>query len=148
MNNMKIKALLSIFLILTLLSCSDDFEPIPFSGNLDLPTEYTYELMITCYCTQNYVGPHKLHIKGDEIVSYKIDLDGGAVLDDQTDIRQFTIDALADRVDEILARDPFSQDVEVHPDYNFPVSVYFDIDQRIADEEWGYEITNFKVLED
>lgn len=139
---------MGLLLIMIWSNCSDNFEPIPFIGNLDLPTEYSYELMITCYCTQHYVGPHKLHIKGDEIVNYEIELDGGAVFDDQTDLKQFTIDALAERVDEILAKDPFTQEVKVHPDYNFPVSVYLDIDQRIADEEWGYEITNFKVIED
>ena len=143
----KIKALLSVLFILTLSSCSDEFDPIPFSSNLDLPTEYTYELRISCYCFPSYVGPHRLHVKGDEIIGYELAVDD-VEIDDQVDLEQFTIDALSKRVDEILEQDPFSQDVEVHPDYNFPVSVYIDIDERIADEEWGYEISDFEVIVD
>ena len=147
MNSLNIKSSITIMIISLLFACSDKFDPIPFSGNLDLPTEYTYELTIACYCTQNYVGPHRIHIKDDELIDYEIDVDG-VMLDDQTDLKQFTIDALVERVDDILARDPYSQEIKMHPDHNFPISVYFDIDQRVADEEWGYEITNFKVVID
>ncbi len=139
-----------IFLFLTIIltwsSCGDDFESIPFSGNLMLPTEYSYELQISCFCIINYVGPHKIRIKNNVIVDYE--LVSGEEQDPQLDLTQFTIDALAKRVDELLAQDPVSKDIELHPDYDFPMSVYIDVDERIADEEFGYQITNFKVIDE
>ena len=140
------KILLSVLIIAIGFGCSDNFEPIVSSGNLILPTEYSYELTISCFCTSSYRGPHKIRIKNNMIIDYELISDEEN--NEELDIKQFTIDALVQRVDELTAQDPVIKDIQVHPDYDFPVSVYIDVDERIADEEWGYEIKNFKVLED
>jgi hypothetical protein len=42
-------------------------------------------------------------------------------------------------------RKPVKQTLNFNPTYGYPTSVFFDFSEMIADEEIGYEITNFKV---
>lgn len=140
MNYLKFVLFTLVFLGL---GCSDGFEPIPFSSELELPSKYNYELTISCFCLTTYVGPHKIFVENETIVDYQLLSDDE--IDENIDLTQFTIASLVDRVNEFITQDPITQDIEVHPKYGFPLKVYFDVDERIADEEWGYEISNFVV---
>ena len=137
--------LLSLVLLFSA-SCSDEFTPIDFEKDVNLPEEYTYEISTSCFCPIEYIGPHFLHIRGSQIVDYELLADG--MLQDSAFISTLTIEAITTRVNSILDQDPVVSNVETHPIYGFPVSAYFDISEMIADEEWGFDITNFEVIED
>lgn len=141
------KILIIIFALgLGFFGCSDSSESVPIPSELDLPNKYSYELTISCFCLTSYVGPHKITVENEVIVDYELLSDEET--DENIDIAQFSIPSLVERVNEFIAQDPVTQNIELHPDYNFPVKTYFDVDERLADEEWGYEIKNFIVEEE
>jgi|GEM_PF-5333446 len=131
-------------LLLCLVACNDSFAPIDFNNDIDLPEEYMYELRINCFCFVSYVGPHRMHIKGNQIVDYELLADGEAP--DEEQIQRFTIEALVENVNDFIERDPVIENITLHPIYNFPTDVYFDVDEGIADEEWGFTISKFEVI--
>jgi hypothetical protein len=53
-----------------------------------------------------------------------------------------TVIELFDIIQTKLAQKPFQQRVEYDPSLGYPTNVYFDMDERIADEEVGYIIEN------
>ena len=135
-----------VFFLLGLVSCSDDFGPINFERDVNLPTEYTYEISLSCFCITSYIGPHYMHIRGDQIIEYR-NLSEEEIID-QPAIESLTIESITARVNSILEQNPVRQDLATHPEYNFPIRGYFDISEQIADEEWGFEISAFTVIED
>lgn len=52
-----------------------------------------------------------------------------------------TIDDLFDRLQRAIDADAFMMSVSYHPERGYPESAYVDLDDRIADEEWGITIT-------
>ena len=137
---------LIITLLFTFIGCNDDFDPINFERDVNLPTEYTYEISLSCFCITSYIGPHFMHIRGDQIIEYRNLSDEEPI--DQPPVESLTIEAITERVNSILQQNPVRQDLVVHPDYNFPIRGFFDISEQIADEEWGFEIREFTVIED
>ena len=133
-------------LLLLLASCSDGFDPIDFERDVNLPKEYTYEISTSCFCLTSYIGPHFMHIREGQIVDYRNLTD--EEFSDDAFIETLTIEAVTKRVNDILQQNPVRQDLATHPTYQFPTSGYFDISEQIADEEWGFEITQFTVIED
>lgn len=138
--------ILYLFLLLIMIGCSDEVQPDSFSANLDLPTEYKYTVTVSCYCTPDVGGPHRLHIRETEVIDYELLRDD--IAPDPEQVPLLTIDALTARVDEIVALDPFQQRIELHPVYHFPQDVSFDIYENALDEEWGYIIDNFEVIQE
>lgn len=114
-------------------------------GPDNLPTKYSYVVTIPCFCTPTYVGPHRLEITGGAITSYEHIGDNDGEELDQATINSLALTALQKRAIDIINDGPHMQTVEYDPTYNFISKAYFDIDKRIADEEWGFEITEFEA---
>ncbi len=108
-----------------------------------LPDNYAYTVSLKCFCYP--VGPFDIEIRNAEIVSFESSEFDVAELSDESK-ESFTIDNLHIRLLNFLAEDPFTSEVINHPIYGFPMDVFIDPVENIADEEWGYEITDFKVL--
>lgn len=127
-------------LILAFFSCGDDSLIIVPQG--ELPFHYRYEITLNCYCA---VEPHEIEIKDGVIGIFDNELitPNNPLLPEQ---EWLALPNLLERVAAIRADNPFSETVELHPIYGFVQSCYFDIDELIADEEWGYTITNFEAL--
>ena len=60
-----------------------------------------------------------------------------------------SINQLFNQIESELKRDPYpySIDVTYNTDYGFPDEFSIDIDQQIADEEYGYKNADFKIIE-
>jgi len=58
----------------------------------------------------------------------------------------YTINSLFDFIERKLKENPVVFQIEYDQDYGYPISMYFDISEMIADEEMGYNISDFKTL--
>jgi hypothetical protein len=56
------------------------------------------------------------------------------------------IDALFDELQDIADRQPHRLDIAYDGDYRFPAAVFVDVVDRIADDEFSLEITDFQEL--
>ncbi len=131
------RRIFSFFLVgltILIIACSNESEPEA------LPDHYCFELTFTCFCLP--AGLNQIEVRNDEVISYSNE--HGDIPSDQF-IQTLTISQLSLEVEDYLSRTLFSKQVEYHPVYGFPSKVFFDVDQNIADEEWGYDITNFRA---
>jgi hypothetical protein len=98
---------------------------------------YSYTLRINCYCPPERNGPNLIKVIDDKIVSvngqpYNPNLTGTLP----------AVSQLFDIIQTKLSQRPLQQSIEYHPILGYPTNVYFDMDDRIADEEVGYIIEN------
>jgi len=100
-------------------------------------TNYSYTLRVNCYCVIERNGPHLIKVTNNKIVS----VNGQPYNPELTGILP-TVNELFDIIQTKLTQKPFQQSLEYHPVLGYPTSVYFDMDERIADEEVGYIIEN------
>jgi len=42
-------------------------------------------------------------------------------------------------------KNPYQKTLNFNSTYGYPTNVFFDFSQQMADDEIGYEVTNFKV---
>lgn len=104
-------------------------------------TDYEFTLRVNCFCTVETVGPHKVVVKKNAIVSVN-----GNPYDPNTHFSVKTIEQLFAYVKKTLAEKHAQQTLEFDVKYFFPTNIYFDISEMIADEEIGYVLTAFKPL--
>jgi len=134
---------ISLLTVFSVASCSDDNDQGIFQENF--AGSYSYTVMISCYCSSDYVGPNAIVLE-DGVVTK---LNGHDVEIGQSDYdlaQSLGLDDLTLRAETIIDNEPFEMSVEYHPTYGFIDDCYFDIDENWIDEEWGYTITDFKVL--
>jgi hypothetical protein len=135
-----------IFTTVFLLSfCSGLHEPDEFSiskakwsgKNI---SDYEFTLRINCFCPHERVGPHMIKVVDEEIVSVN-----NQPYDPDKTGELLTIDQLFDFVETSIARDPYQKTIVYNSTYGYPETVFFDFEKQMADEELGYEVTDFKV---
>ena len=101
--------------------------------------DYAMTLQRSCFCpVPDYTGPFAVAVEEGELASVMLE---GAAVDVE---RGMTVEALFDLVSDAYARDAVRIDVEYDAEYGFPSSVSIDYDERIADEETGYTVTDFQ----
>ncbi len=104
-------------------------------------SNYEMTMKISCNCLQGRVGPHHIVIENDKIKTVN-DLPY-----DSTKIGSIkTINELFDFIQVGLAENPYQHSLDYNAQYNYPQKIFFDFSEQIADEEIGYEITEFKAL--
>jgi hypothetical protein len=101
---------------------------------------YEFLLRINCYCTPETIGPHRIQVKADTIFS----VNGIPYDRTKSNVILKTIPDLFLFIRESDARNPFRKSVTYDSSDGFPTSLYYDFDERIADEEIGYIITDFR----
>lgn len=101
---------------------------------------YEFLLRINCFCSPETIGPHKIQVKADTIFS----VNGIPYDRAKSYVILKTIPDLFRFIKESDARTPFRKSVVYDSAYGFPTSLYYDYDERIADEEIGYIITEFR----
>ena len=98
-------------------------------------TGYTYVLSRGCFCTPEYREPATVTVRGGRVVSAVSVATGEA-----RDIAWFEpIDGLFDSIQEAIDDGAAQVQAEYDPARGYPILVYIDIDQRLADEEISYE---------
>jgi len=104
-------------------------------------SNYEMTMKISCYCLQGRVGPHHIVVENDEIKAVN-DLPYDST---KTGPIQ-TINELFDFITIGLASNPYQHSIDYNASFHFPQKIYFDFSEQIADEEVGFEITEFKPL--
>lgn len=100
-------------------------------------SNYSYTLRINCFCAPERTGPNLI-----KVINNKISTVNGQPYDPNTTGTIPTIAELFDIIQLKLSQRPFQQTIEYHPKLGYPTNIYFDMDERIADEEVGYIIEN------
>ena len=105
-------------------------------------SNYEMTMKISCYCTKERLGPHRIVVENDKIKTVN-DLPydptkTGSIL---------TINELFDFIMISLAKNPYQHSLEYDASFHYSKNIYFDFSQQVADEEIGYEITGFKALQ-
>jgi hypothetical protein len=98
---------------------------------------YSYTLRINCYCAPERNGPNLI-----KVIENKITTVNGQPYNPNLTGTLPTVAELFNIIQTKLAQRPFQQSLAYHPTLGYPTSVYFDMDERIADEEVGYIIEN------
>jgi len=135
-----------VFISLLLLGCTkssglDEVDDYFKKWNKLGITDYEFTLRVNCFCTSETVGPHKIVVKKNSIVSVN-----GIPYDPNTHYSVKTIEQLFTYIQKTLAEKPVQKTLSFDAQYFFPNNVYFDMSEMIADEEIGYIVTNFKPL--
>lgn len=56
------------------------------------------------------------------------------------------MDVFFEFIEEKIAKNPVVANLDFNPLYGFPKQLYFDMDQLKMDEEIGFKLTNFTIL--
>lgn len=103
--------------------------------------DYSYTLKVLCFCNIETVGPHKVIVKNNRIESVN-----GLPYDPYVHAQVKTIDQLFDIILINLAKKPYKHTLEYDRSLFFPRNIFFDLSESMADEEIGYQLTEFKAL--
>ena len=134
------------FTILLLVGCKT-VEPLDdATTNLNLWNEkkvvnYSFSFKRVCFCPLEYVGPHQVVVQNGKIVTVN-----GAPYNAAE--RYGTIPTIPELLQIIKAnvdKNPYQKTLNFNSTYGYPTNVFFDFSQQMADDEIGYEVTNFKV---
>lgn len=139
------KKLLFIF-CLSFLGCKT-VEPLDDAmANLNLWNDkkienYSFSFKRICFCPLEYVGPQQVVVQNGKVVTvngaaYNSSLRYGVIP---------TIPELLLTIKSHLDKNPVKKTLNFNQTYGYPTSVFFDFSEMMADDELGYEVTNFKL---
>ena len=116
------------------------------TANLNLWNEkkienYSFSFKRICFCPVEYVGPHQVVVQNGKVVTvnglpYNSSERYGVIP---------TIPELLITIKSHIDKKPIRQTLNFNPTYGYPTSVFFDFSEMMADDELGYEVTNFKI---
>jgi hypothetical protein len=106
-------------------------------------TQYEFDLDITCFCSNS--RKRRIQVINNEIKQPIINLDSKN--DKYIDTHNRTIIQLFEFIEQELYKSPDKITISYDDKYGFISKVEIDDDDKIADEEIAYEITNFKIIE-
>ena len=131
------------------ISCSEAESPeiiTPYEANKEKwenasILDYSFTLKVSCYCTEEYIRPKTVLVRHGEIlkvnnIAYSEEMHWGI----------FSINDLFKEIEKASNQNVAILETTYDSFYGFPTSLYIDRDERIADEEMGYSISNFKQL--
>jgi hypothetical protein len=148
------KNLLKILILLFAIGCSSEDSVTLDSVEMEFSTaikkwnnsninSYSYILTVSCYCLDT--EPNSIEVIDNKITKVNSNLVTPEQLNnDYWNVK--TVDELFNIIDEKLKDDPFIFTLKFDQTYGFPIDIYFDMDEMIADEEIGYTISDFKIM--
>ena len=87
------------------------------------------------------MGPHKFVVKNGKITT----VNGAPYNAAERYGVMYTIPELLQVIKANVDKNPAKKVLNFNATYGYPTSVFFDFSEMIADEEIGYEVTNFKI---
>ena len=112
-----------------------------FSLNIE-----NYEMIqqISCFCfPYEFNLPKSIKVENDEIVL----IDGKDPKETVGYESFFSINSLFYFIESKLKENPEIYEINYNKEYGYPESIYFDMSKMIADEEIGYYISDFKIID-
>lgn len=106
---------------------------------------YAMVLHRQCFCPPEYRGPYEVEVRGGEVVAVRDVATGDPVPAENA--RLFpSVEEIFDRIEAAIRRSVARLDVE-YAERGWPIRVWIDEDERIADEEQGFQIDAVEPLE-
>ena len=137
-----------LFFVLVLIffvSCSKEEQlsekDLWFSLNIE-----NYEMIqqISCFCfPYEFNLPKSIKVENDEIVL----IDGKDPKETVGRESFYSINSLFYFIESKLKENPEIYEINYNKEYGYPESIYFDMSKMIADEEIGYYISDFKIMD-
>ena len=109
------------------------------------PDAYEVTVGRSCFCGPAVTRSVVVRVRGGQVESRRY-LDTGADVPADIAVAYPTVDALFAIIDDAEARGAAVVDARYDDAYGFPVSVYLDYSERIADEEQSYSMTNLHPI--
>ena len=112
-----------------------------YSLNID-----NYEMIqqISCFCfPYEFNLPKSIKVENDEIVL----IDGKDPKETVGYESFYSINSLFYFIESKLKENPDIYEINYNKEYGYPESIYFDMSEKIADEEIGYYISDFKIID-
>jgi hypothetical protein len=113
---------------------------------------YQFNLFISCYCAFE-VNPAIIVVR-DDTVNTVINPKTGKIFtpSDSNRAREKyadfpTVDELFKTIEQAIKRDPYRLKVKYNPHYGYPEQIDVDYDKNIADDEFHYQVSDFKLAE-
>ena len=147
------KYLFKILILFFTLACSseDSLTPNPIEMVLSAAIKmwndsninsYSYTLTVSCYCIDT--EPNDIKVVDNKIKK----VNGKLVTENDLENIYWNVKSF-DEIFEIIAEklndNPFLYTIKFDQSFGYPIDIYFDMDEMIADEEIGYYVTNFKI---
>ena len=103
--------------------------------------DYSFVFQVSCYCTEEYTSPKTVSVRSGNIVTvndlaYSEEIHRGI----------FSINDLFKEIEKASNQNVAVLETTYDSFYGFPTTLYIDRDERIADEEMRYSISDFKLL--
>ena len=141
---MIIRIFFTLVINLFLVSCSKEKQlsekDLWFSLNI---VNYKMTQQISCFCfPYEFILPKSIKVENDKIVS----IDGKDPIETVGYESFYSINSLFNFIESKLNENPEFYEINYNKEYGYPESIYFDISTMIADEEIGYYISDFKIL--
>ena len=137
-----------LFFVLVLIffvSCSKEEQlsekDLWFSLNIE-----NYEMIqqISCFCfPYEFNLPKSIKVENDKIVL----IDGKDPKETVGRESFYSINSLFYFIESKLKENPEIYEINYNKEYGYPESIYFDMSKMIADEEIGYYISDFKIID-
>lgn len=105
---------------------------------------YQITVQQTCFCPADLRQPIRVSVSAGAIVKVEgleQPLQNRNLLDDQ----RLTIDGLFQFIGQSAAKDPHRLEVEYDARYGFPRHILYDGREMIADDEFQYELSDFRA---
>lgn len=106
---------------------------------------YRYTLQVNAFLPVEARGPVSIEVRDGVPVSVRSLSDDVIILPEQF-ANSNTIDKLFDRLESAADSGADTQDYRFDSAGGYPVSAYIDYDLRLADEEYGFTVTDYSPL--
>lgn len=150
MSTAFVRVVFAAVLALALTACQD-----PLAPNWDgleraerlwaetAPAHYSFIYRTQCFCAAEALS---IEVLNGEVVSVEpADPTQQPPLD--AEVTGYTIEELLDRVRTELRRGPHDARTVFDQSHGIPVDVFFDYQENVIDEEWGFVVEDFTVLD-
>ena len=107
--------------------------------------DYDYTYTRNCFCPEEYRRPYEVSVRNGEVISATFK---GTDLRDVPGVGAETYDEIIQTVDQVFDEieraliEAASLHAEYEPEFGYPVDVYIDWIENVADEESGYQFAN------
>lgn len=106
----------------------------------------TYQVTVTqtCFCPPDLRQPMRVSVSDGEVIEVE-GLEQPLQQRDQLDTSRLTVTGLFGFIEQSAKRDPHKLEVEYDARFGFPRRIDYDGHEMIADDEFQYELTDFRA---
>lgn len=104
------------------------------------PDAYRMTLQRSCFCPPDWRGPFRVTVRDGAVVEATYE---GEPIDVE---RVITAEALISLLRDAYTEGAERVDAAYDPEFGYPTQLYIDYSAQIADEEVGYEVSQFEPL--